>query len=97
LAGEPSHAYKAVILLATAPKQTLALLQDKVKPTAGVDAKEINQLIADLESNQFEVREKANTALEKLGELAQPWVPRTRRFGAASAVGIFFDERARHF
>ena len=72
LAGEPNSAYKARIQLATAPKQTLALLQDKVKPTAGVDVKEIEKLIADLESNQFEVREKANTELEKLGELAQP-------------------------
>ena len=72
LAGEPNSAYKARIQLATAPKQTLAMLLKKVKPTAGVDLKEIEKLIADLESNQFEVREKANTELEKLGELAQP-------------------------
>ena len=72
LAGEPNNAYQARIQLATAPKQTLAMLLKKVKPTAGVDLKEIEKLIADLESNQFEVREKANTELEKLGELAQP-------------------------
>ena len=72
LAGEPTKAYQARVTLATAPTQTLALLEGKVKPTAGVDPKQIEKLIAELESNQFEVREKAATALEKLGELAQP-------------------------
>src|SRR5262249_26047492 len=36
------------------------------------EAQKIDQLVKDLDSEKFEVRQKASLELEKLGELAQP-------------------------
>src|SRR5262249_23753272 len=58
--------------LAAAPRQSVALLGAKVQPTVAVDAAHIHKLIADLDSDQFAVREQADIALAELGIQAQP-------------------------
>jgi hypothetical protein len=60
------------------PKQAVAVLKDRLKPAAGVDAKRIDQLVADLASEQYPVRKKATDELEKLGELAQPAIEKAQ-------------------
>jgi WD40 repeat protein len=72
LMADPEKAYKAIGTLSTAPKQAVTLIGERVKPAKGVDPKVVEQLIKDLEDNNFQTREKAKTELEKLGELAQP-------------------------
>jgi WD40 repeat protein len=71
LAAEPAKAYQAIGALGTLPKETVILLQGRLKPATGADAKTIDKLIADLENDKFDVRQKASEELEKLGELAE--------------------------
>ncbi len=72
LAADSTKAYQAIVTLSAAPKQALALFGERLKPASGVDAKRIAQLVEDLASEKYDVRQKANTELEKLGDLAQP-------------------------
>jgi RNA polymerase sigma factor (sigma-70 family) len=64
--------YRAMCRLMAAPADALALLRSHLKPVEGMDEKSIEQLIADLDSDVFAVREKATRELRKLGELAEP-------------------------
>jgi len=50
----------------------MPLFREHLKPVQAVDAKRIEQLITDLDSNEFSVREKATADLEELGEWARP-------------------------
>jgi hypothetical protein len=73
LAGpDAARAYQVEAKLVTAPKQTVAFLQDHLRLKAPPDTKGIPGLVADLDSEDFAVREKAAEQLEKLGEAAQP-------------------------
>jgi WD40 repeat protein len=72
LAGEPTRAYQAMATLSAAPEQAAALVREKIKPAAGVAGQRIEKWIADLESDQFQTRQRATRELEKLGELAEP-------------------------
>jgi hypothetical protein len=47
-------------------------LRERLRPAAGVEAKRLGQLIADLDSEQFTARERAAAELERLGERAAP-------------------------
>lgn len=71
LAGDPEKAYRAIGTLSAAPKQTVALVKEKVKPPSGGAEKRIQNLLADLESDMFQVRQTASKELEKLGEAAE--------------------------
>jgi WD40 repeat protein len=62
---------KAMQRLAGA-RQTVAWLREQLKPAPGVEARRLEQLIGELGSNDFAVRQKAHEELEKLGELAGP-------------------------
>jgi RNA polymerase sigma factor (sigma-70 family) len=54
--------------LASAPRQILPILRKHLQPVGTVDAQQVSRLLADLDSDHFNVREKASAALEKLGE-----------------------------
>jgi RNA polymerase sigma factor (sigma-70 family) len=72
-ADDARTAYRAVHALAASPARTIAYLKQHLRPVPElVDPKRVAQLIADLDSDEFEVREKATKELEKLGELAEP-------------------------
>lgn len=61
--------------LAQAPREALAYLKERLKPAAAPDAARharIRKLVADLDSNQFAVRQKATEELEKLAAEAVP-------------------------
>lgn len=63
-------AYRAIRTLAAAPKESVAFLKRRLQPVAPVAAKQMARLLADLDSDEFAVREKAMKQLEKLGDRA---------------------------
>src|SRR5439155_3486616 len=72
LAGEDApKAYRAVWGLAASPKQALPLLRGALKPVAAADAGRLRRLVAELDADDFEVRERATRALEEAGEQAE--------------------------
>lgn len=73
LAGDDAKkGWAAINVLARNPKQAVPLYKDKLKPMDKVDAERVEKLIKDLDSQQFADRQKAETELEKMQELAQP-------------------------
>jgi hypothetical protein len=69
---DAAKAYQAEALLTTAPKDTLAFLKDRLRPTAEPSLEGVPALIAGLDADDFAVREKAAEELEKLGTAAEP-------------------------
>jgi RNA polymerase sigma factor (sigma-70 family) len=73
LAGsDAARAYRARWKLAIAPEETLPLIKERLHPAQPADPQQLRRLLDDLASEQFAVREKAQTELEKLGDLAEP-------------------------
>jgi dipeptidyl aminopeptidase/acylaminoacyl peptidase len=73
LAGEDAaKALKSLLTLASAPKQAVLFLSERLKPATTVDPQKIAGWIADLESETFTVRQEASTNLLKTGEQAVP-------------------------
>jgi hypothetical protein len=66
------RAHAALWSLVAAPAPPLALLKERLRPSAAEDPKRIHQWIADLDSAEFVVRDKASGALEQLGVEAEP-------------------------
>ncbi|HVK11757.1 MAG TPA: hypothetical protein VM597_23495, partial [Gemmataceae bacterium] len=60
-------AYKAQGRLLGSPAEAVTLLAEKVKPVPVASPERLSKLIADLDSRQFAVREKATKELESLG------------------------------
>ncbi len=65
------QAYRAVWTLAASGGQAVPFLKERVRPTMPADAKQVAQLIADLDSDRFAVRQRATAELEKLSERAE--------------------------
>jgi RNA polymerase sigma factor (sigma-70 family) len=71
LAGEDAaRAYEAVCTLAAAAEQAVPLLEKHLHPVPRPGAPAVARLIADLNSDDFAVRQKAEEELGKLGEAA---------------------------
>ncbi len=71
---DAGRGWRAVWLLAAAPDQAVRFLQGQLKPPPAPDPKlltEIARCIADLDSDDFEVRETATLRLLKLGRTAK--------------------------
>jgi RNA polymerase sigma factor (sigma-70 family) len=60
-------AYRAIGKLAAAPEQAVSFLKEWLRAGVVTDPKRVSELIADLDSDQFAVREKAGRELENLG------------------------------
>jgi hypothetical protein len=71
LASDAAKADRAIWALALQPKQSLPLLNERLRPVAAADQKQVAQLVADLDSATFAVRSQAAKALEELGEAAE--------------------------
>jgi RNA polymerase sigma factor (sigma-70 family) len=69
---DAARAFRSILTLASASKQTVPYLRDRLQPAAPVDAKVIKNLIADLDSGNFQTRSKASKELEGLGEVTVP-------------------------
>ena len=63
-------AYEAIRELAGDPAKAVPFLAERVKPVTPPDSARVAKLIADLDADEFTVREAAQKELEKLGELA---------------------------
>lgn len=61
---------RAIWALIASPQASISFLKGHLRPAAHTEAGRIDKLIADLNSDSFDVREKASRELEKLGELA---------------------------
>ncbi len=73
LAGDDGlKVHKAVWELASDPKESLPLLRSVLKPVAEGDEKRIAQFVKDLDSDDFDTREKASAELARVGEPAAP-------------------------
>jgi RNA polymerase sigma factor (sigma-70 family) len=78
LAGaDAPRAFRARGALAVAPEETVPFLQEHLHPARPADAERLRDLLAELESEQFAVREKAQKTLEELGNLAEPALRQT--------------------
>jgi WD40 repeat protein len=69
---DAGRAHRAVWVLARMPGKSIPLLKDRLGPVKAVGRERLDQLIKDLDSDQFAVREKALAELQKLDELAEP-------------------------
>jgi WD40 repeat protein len=83
---DPLTAYRAIGKLATAPKEAAAFLGERVRPVVPPDARKVANLLADLDNDSFDERERATTELHRLGDRA---VPALRQFlnGSPAAEG----------
>lgn len=63
--------HRAIWGLVTA-RQVVPWLREHLKPVSRVDAQRIAQMIADLDSDTFAVREKATRELEEIADYAEP-------------------------
>jgi RNA polymerase sigma factor (sigma-70 family) len=68
---DAAKAYQAIGSLTASRDKAVRLLKDRMRPVVSADAKQLARLLADLDSDQFEVRDKATKALEELGESAE--------------------------
>jgi len=65
-------ACESLVNLCVASDSSVSFLRKHLRPAQPVDAGRIESLIKDLDSNQFDVRQKASGELERLGDLAAP-------------------------
>jgi hypothetical protein len=86
LAADPPTAYQAIGRLAAAPKEAALFLGERVRPTAPPDAGRVARLLADLDNDSFDERERATTELRRLGDLAEPALRQLLK-GAPAAEG----------
>jgi WD40 repeat protein len=73
LAGDDAaKAFQAGWALVAVPEQAVAILRERLRPAEPVDPERLARRIADLDSEKFEVRQRASADLEALGESALP-------------------------
>jgi hypothetical protein len=68
---DAGKAYNAIKTFLNSPVQAVPFLRGKLRPATPGDPKRIAQLFADLDNDQFMVREKATQALPELGDQAE--------------------------
>jgi hypothetical protein len=64
-------AYRAEWALALTPQLAVPFLRSRLPPVVPPDATRLAKLVADLDADRFEDREKASEELRRLGELAE--------------------------
>jgi WD40 repeat protein len=69
--GDAEKADRAIHTLAATAEQSLPFLKRHVQPAKIADEKRLTQLIVDLDSDQFTVRERATQELQRRGEGAE--------------------------
>jgi WD40 repeat protein len=69
--GDSVQAFRSLSDMAAVPRRAVPFLRQHLVAPPPVDRQAIARLIADLDSGEFAVRDKARLALEKQGELAE--------------------------
>jgi WD40 repeat protein len=72
LGGDAKAGYAALGRLVSSPGHAVPFLEKQLQNTTPVDKKRIEQLIKDLDDNQFSVREQATKELGALGDRVMP-------------------------
>src|SRR5262249_46404862 len=67
---DAAEAYRAIGKLSASPEQSVPFLAARLKAQPTPDPRRIARLIADLDSDQFKVRQQATEELERLGPRA---------------------------
>jgi hypothetical protein len=65
---DAAKAFQAVRALTATPEQAVSLLRERLRSAKPADARTVAKLLKDLDSDDFDVREKATKELEKLGD-----------------------------
>ncbi|HTU21914.1 MAG TPA: sigma factor-like helix-turn-helix DNA-binding protein, partial [Gemmataceae bacterium] len=76
---DAAKAYRAMRTLVASSARSVPLLRQRLPKTASTDVAKITRLLADLDSEQFEVRERASRGLQELGMLAEAAMRRRLR------------------
>jgi WD40 repeat protein len=69
---DAAKAYNAIRAFSAAPAQTASYLGERLRPARSAKKEEVDRLIADLDSDDFQIRDKATGELAELGETVQP-------------------------
>jgi RNA polymerase sigma factor (sigma-70 family) len=69
---DAARAYRGMKDLAAAPRSALAHLKEQVRPVVLADPKRVARLLTDLDSEEFDTREKAGKELEQIGAGVEP-------------------------
>jgi hypothetical protein len=67
---DPKKAFSAICYLTAMPRDTVTYFDSHLPPARAPDAEKIAALIADLDSDQFDIRSRAFKELDHLGETA---------------------------
>jgi hypothetical protein len=70
--GERSRAYRALWALAAAPGQAVPLFREQLRPVVAADPDRVARLLAELDNDDFAVRDRAPKELQGMGEGALP-------------------------
>jgi len=65
---DATRAFQAVRRLVGSPGSAVDLMRERLRPAVAVDRERVRQLLRDLESDKFAVRQKANAELDQLGD-----------------------------
>jgi WD40 repeat protein len=68
---DAARAYRAMWSLAEAPTGSLPLFRERLRPAHAVDVEQLARVIAALDSDRFEVREKASAYLQEVAAAAE--------------------------
>lgn len=69
---EPGKVDRAIAALVARPKETVPFAQRHLKPVPRLCPRQLTRLILDLDSDQWEARERSTRQLEILGESVEP-------------------------
>jgi WD40 repeat protein len=69
---DAGRAYEGMCRLIQSPAQSVPLFKDRLSPVPHADPKRMDRLLADLDAEEFEVRETASRELGKYEEVAGP-------------------------
>ncbi|HEX5269768.1 MAG TPA: hypothetical protein VFW33_04735, partial [Gemmataceae bacterium] len=86
LASGGATAYAALWKLARSPKQSLPLLRDRLKPAKLADATNVPRWVAEMDDDEFTVREKATQNLRGVGEAARPALEKAAKESPSAEV-----------
>ncbi len=87
LAGaDPVSAFRAMAALAAVPGQAVPFVRDRLQQPPAVDIARVNRLIAELDHDEFSVRQKASAELEKVVHLAAPLLRKALEAGPSLEV-----------
>jgi WD40 repeat protein/beta-lactamase regulating signal transducer with metallopeptidase domain len=70
--GDAGKAFQGLRKLVASPRQTVALLGERLRPADPIDPEKLTRWVVDLESDKFAVRQEAATSLVKAGEQVVP-------------------------